>query len=123
MKKTLKITGIVFAVFILLLLIIPFFFKSQITDLIKVEANKNLNATLNFSDVGLNLFSNFPNLSLSMDDLSIVNKAPFEGDTVFSSSNLSLSINLMSVISGDKIKINSFKMINPNIGRIPNFKS
>lgn len=115
MKKILKITGIIFVALILFILIIPFFFKSQITDLIKNEANKNLTKLLNFSDVGLNLFSSFPNLSLSMNDLSIVNKAPFEGDTVFSSSNLSLSINLMSVISGDKIKINSFKMINPKV--------
>ncbi len=115
MKKILKITGIIFVALILFILIIPFFFKSQITDLIKNEANKNLNATLNFNDVGLNLLSSFPNLSLSMNDLSIVNKAPFEGDTVFSSSNLNLSINLISVISGDKIKINSFKMINPKV--------
>ncbi|MBK8946027.1 MAG: hypothetical protein IPM32_12265 [Ignavibacteriae bacterium] len=115
MKKLFKILGIILVLFLLTLFIIPFFFKSQITDLIKYEANKNLNAKLNFSDVGLNLFSNFPNLSLSLSDLAIVNKAPFEGDTIFSSSNLGVSIDLMSVISGEKIKINSFKLDDPKI--------
>lgn len=115
MKKVIKMFGILFVLLILIIIIVPFFFKSQITDLVKNEANKNLNATLNFSDVGLNLVSSFPNLSLSLDDLSIVNKAPFEGDTIFSSSEINASIDLMSLISGDKIKINSFKLIDPKV--------
>ena len=115
MKKLIKILGIIFILLILAIIIVPFFFKSQIKDLVKNEANKNLNATLNFSDVGLNLFSSFPNLSLSLDNLSIVNKAPFEGDTIFSSSEINASIDLMSVITGNKIKINSFNLINPKV--------
>ncbi len=115
MKKIIKILGIIFVLLILAIIIVPFFFKSQITDLVKNEANKNLNATLNFSDVGLNLFSSFPNLSLSLDDLSIVNKAPFEGDTIFSSSEINASIDLMSLISGNKIKINSFNLVDPKV--------
>ena len=82
MKKTIKIIGIIVVIFIALLIILPFFFKGQIADLVKKEANKNINATLDFKDVGLNLFSHFPNLSLSLDGLTIVNKAPFEGDTL-----------------------------------------
>ncbi len=70
MKKTFKIIAIIFVVFIALLFIIPFFFKGQIAEIVKKEANKNLNATLNFEDVGLNLFSSFPNLSLSLDEVN-----------------------------------------------------
>ncbi len=115
MKKAIKIIGIIFILLIIAILVLPFFFRSQITELIKSEANKNLNATLNFSDVGLNLISDFPNLSLSLNDLLIINKAPFEGDTIFSSSNIGFSIDLISVIKGDKIKINSFNLDDPKI--------
>ncbi|MBK7106322.1 MAG: AsmA family protein [Ignavibacteriae bacterium] len=115
MKKVFKVVGVIFVLLLIAILVLLFFFKSQITDLIKQEANKKLNATLNFNDVGLNLISDFPNLSLSLNDLAIVNKAPFEGDTIFSSSNLGFSIDLMSVISGDKIKINSFNLDDPKI--------
>ncbi|MCB9250628.1 MAG: hypothetical protein H6613_19875 [Ignavibacteriales bacterium] len=65
--------------------------------------------------MGLNLFSSFPNLTLSISDLALVNKAPFEGDTVFSSKDFDLTIDLMSVISGNKVKVNSIDVNNPKI--------
>ncbi len=115
MKKTIKIIAIVVVVFLALLIILPFFFKGQITDLVKKEANKNINATLNFQDVGLNLFSHFPNLSLTLDGLTIVNKAPFEGDTLVSLGQFQATVNLWSVIGGDKIKIEGITLKSPKI--------
>ncbi len=115
MKKTFKIIGIVVVIFIALLIILPFFFKGQIADLVKKEANKNINATLDFQDVGLNLFSHFPNLSLSLDGLTIVNKAPFEGDTLVSLASFQATVDLWSVIGGDQIKIEGITLKEPKI--------
>jgi hypothetical protein len=115
MKKALKITGIVLGVILLLMIIIPLFFKDQIAGIVKEQANKTLNAQLNFEGVGLNLFENFPNLTVSLDNLTIVNKAPFEGDTLLSLKYFGAEVNLMSVISGDKIKVNSIELNEPKI--------
>jgi hypothetical protein len=113
--KILKITGIVLLVIILLMIIVPFLFKDQIVDLVKREANKNLNATFNFEDAGLNLFSSFPNLRLSLSDLSIVNHAPFEGDTLVYARDFRVVVDLWSVVSGDQIRIQGIKLVDPNI--------
>jgi hypothetical protein len=113
--KFLKITGIVILVIILLMIILPFLFKDQIVDLVKKEANKKLNAELNFEDVGLNLFSSFPDLSLSLNNLSVVNKAPFEGDTLFYAKDFKVIVDLGSVIGGGPVRIEGIRLVEPNI--------
>jgi hypothetical protein len=113
--KALKITGIVILVIILLMIILPFLFRDQIVELVKREANENLNATVNFENAGLNFFSRFPNLSLTLDDFSIVNRAPFEGDTLMYMKEFNASVNLWSVISGDQIRVERIRLVEPNI--------
>jgi uncharacterized protein involved in outer membrane biogenesis len=115
MKKFLKITGIVILVIILLMILLPFLFKGKIIEIVKKEANKNLNATLNFEDAGLNFFSSFPDLTLSLDELSIVNKAPFEGDTLVRLKEFSASVDLWSIIGGDQIKVEGISLDEPTI--------
>jgi len=115
MKKFLKITGIVILVIILLMILLPFLFKGKIIEIVKKEANKNLNATLNFEDAGLNFFSSFPDLTLSLDELSIVNKAPFEGDTLVKLKEFSASVDLWSIIGGDQIKVEGISLDEPTI--------
>ncbi|MEN8194079.1 MAG: AsmA-like C-terminal region-containing protein [Bacteroidota bacterium] len=115
MKKALKIVGVILIVVLALMIVIPILFKGEIEELVKEEANKNLNATVDFQDVGLNLFSNFPNFSLNINDLSVVNQKPFEGDTLLSAGSISTTIDLMSVVFGDEIKIKSVSLNSPRI--------
>lgn len=63
-KKGLKITGIVILSFFILLLILPFAFKGKILDLVKNEANKMLEARLEFSDLNLSFISHFPEATI-----------------------------------------------------------
>lgn len=91
------------------------FFKSEVEELVKQEANKRINATLNFKDVGLNLFSSFPNIALSINELTIVNIKPFEGDTLLSASSIEITIDLISIILGDKINVKTFSINDPHI--------
>jgi len=107
MKKVLKISGIVVLFIILLMAVLPFIFKDKIMAKVKSEANKNLNATLNFTDLSLSLFTNFPQLSITLDDLSLANAAPFKGDTLISAKSFRITTDIMSIINGGEIKVNS----------------
>src|SRR3954462_12708320 len=113
MRKSIKWIGIILGVFILLLILIPVLFKGNIVSLIKEESNKNLNAKLEFSDVSLSLIRNFPNLSVGINDLSIVNNAPFAGDTLIYAKQFALTVDLMSVIKGDRIVIRKVNVDEP----------
>ena len=79
LKKILKITGIVFLVLVVAAFAIPYFFKDQIKAKILSSINENVDAKVAFDDADLSLFKNFPNASVTIDKLSIINKAPFEG--------------------------------------------
>lgn len=115
MKRMLIIAGIALAVALIAFLAIPIFFKDDIVALIKREANKNLNATLEFEDLGLNLFQNFPALTLNLEKLSIANRAPFAGDTLIALGNLQTSINLMSLFGSGPLEIRSFTLTEPRL--------
>ncbi len=114
MKKVLKITGITIGSLILLLAIIPFAFEGKIYETIQKKANENLNATLSFSDVDLSLLRNFPNLRVSIEDLKVVNKAPFDGVNMADIKSLSVVINIKSLFT-DEIEIRQILLEKPNL--------
>ena len=116
MKKILKITGISLAGLLLVLMLVPFLFKDKIVQTIKTEANNNLNAKVNFdNDIDLSLIRNFPNLSIRINKLVVANNAPFEGDTLLAMEEFSATVDVMSVISGEQIKIKSLLLHRPDI--------
>lgn len=118
MKKALKITGIVIASLLLILLLLPFALKGKIADIVKVQANKNLNATVAFEDAGLSFLRNFPHLTAYVSELSVVNKAPFEGDTLFSAQKVSVTVNLKSLLSGNQLTIGRIGFYSPRLQAI-----
>lgn len=114
MKKFLKISGISLLVAFIILLALPFLFKGKIIQSIKDETNKNINAKVNFSDdIGLSLIKSFPKLQLDIKQLSIVGIDTFKNDTLAYLPELSVTMNLMSVIKGDKIEINRIYLKEP----------
>lgn len=115
MKKFLKIIGIVFIVIIILMLVLPLFFKSEIEGIVKKEVNKKIKATLNFSDVGLNMFEHFPDFTLSIDDISIVNKAPFDGDTLLSANSFKTTVDIWKAVFNGQIVIKGLSIEKPSI--------
>lgn len=116
MKKFLKITGITLLVLIAVLLAFPLMFKGRIIEMAKKEANNTLNAKLNFSDdIGISIFKSFPKLTLTMKDLSIVGIDTFSNDTLVYLPEMSVSLDVMSVINGEKIQINTIILDKPII--------
>ena len=67
-KRILKWSGISFLVLIIIVMITPFLFKDKLVQLVKEEANKSLNAKVDFGDFDLTLFSSFPDFINSFED-------------------------------------------------------
>ncbi|CAM3527778.1 AsmA-like C-terminal region-containing protein [Zobellia roscoffensis] len=99
-KKIFRILGVLVLLIVAILVAAPFFLESKIGDIIKNNANNNINATLDFSKADLSLFSNFPNAEVSLEDVVLLNKAPFEGDTLFASKKAALSMGIGELFKG-----------------------
>ena len=91
-KKVLKIVGIILLLLVVSAFAIPYFFKDQIKAKIEKAINEKVDAKVAFADADLSLFKNFPNASVTIEKLSIVNKAPFEGDTLVAFDELHLKM-------------------------------
>ncbi|TPG35501.1 AsmA family protein [Flavobacterium pectinovorum] len=100
LKKILKITAIVLVVFVAALFAIPYFFKDQIKAKIAEAINESVDAKVSFADADLSLFKNFPNATVGIQKLVIINKAPFEGDTLVSLGELNLKMSIKELFKG-----------------------
>jgi hypothetical protein len=74
--------GSLIAAFVLLLAILPFFFRERIAQGVKGAINERVDARVDFGGVGVSLLRSFPNLRFTLDDLSIVGTGAFDGDTL-----------------------------------------
>lgn len=101
-------------------IVLPIIYKDRIIEIVKKEANANLNATVDFKDIGLSLIASFPDFRLSIDDLSVVGKDDFEGDTLVYINSLKLDLDLMSVINGSEIGINAILLDKPVVNALVN---
>ena len=112
MKKFLKITGLVLLIILLILIALPFIFKGKIVETVKSEINSSVNAKVDFNRVGLNFFRNFPNATISLDNLNIVGINEFDNDTLFFAKSLSASVNLKSLLGNAGYEINKITVDN-----------
>ena len=95
MKKILKILGIILGIVILFLLLAPLLFKGTLEDLLKKNINENLNAKVTWEELDLSLFSSFPDAAIVVKNFSVVNNAPFEGDTLASGARLKIDMGIL----------------------------
>lgn len=119
MKKKIFIgIAVFFVLFIGTLIVLPFLFKDKINQIIKDEANKNLRAKMDYASFDLSLIKSFPNFTFELNGFSLVGMEEFENDTLASIKNFVFTIDLMSVIKGEQIKIKSIKLNEPRIKAI-----
>jgi hypothetical protein len=105
MKKAFKIIGVVVLILIIGLFLTPILFKGSIEKMVKKAANDNVNAQVEWSTLNLSLFRNFPNASLSLEEVSIINKAPFEGDTLVYAREFNLAMGIMQLFKDEGFSI------------------
>lgn len=106
LKKILKIVGVILLLLVISAFAIPYFFKDQIKARILTAINEKVDAKVAFADADLSLFRNFPNASVSIEKLSIINKAPFEGDTLVSFEELNLKMSIKELFNDEKEPMN-----------------
>ncbi len=110
MKKAIKIIGIVLGILIVILLVSPFLFKGSLEKILKRTINENLNATVAWESLDLSLFRSFPQASLRLNNFSVINKSPFEGDTLASGKTLKLEMGIMQLFKSKDLKVDVVKL-------------
>lgn len=110
MKKLLIVILIIFVVLIAAIAVVPFIFKDKIVAKVKTAINDNVNAKVNFGTFDLSLLSSFPNLTLCLNDLSVIGINEFTGDTLTYMKELDVKLDLMSAIKGETIQIKSINL-------------
>lgn len=116
MKKLLLILLILLGIFLGLIIAIPILFKGKIVEKIKQAVNEELTATVNFdNDISLSLIRSFPNLSIGIDQIEVVNSGKFQGDTLIAVKEFRATLDIMSVLKGDEIRIRSISLNEPRI--------
>ena len=97
-KRILAITGGVLVLLLALLVILPLVFRDRIAARVKTEINQSVEAKVDWRDVGLGFFHDFPNLTLTLDDFTAVGVGRFEGDTLAAIGRFGVSLDLASVV-------------------------
>ena len=106
LKNILKITGIVLLVLLIALVSIPFLFKDKIKQMVVTSINQNLDATVAFEEIDLSLLKSFPQANVTINKLSIINKAPFAGDTLMYSGEMNLKMSVKELFKGENEAMN-----------------
>lgn len=116
-KKILKGLGIFILLIFIFLVSAPFLFKGKIQEMVLKAINDNLNATVSIENFDLSLLKSFPKATVTIDGLSIINQAPFEGDTLvyLGQTKLKMSVKELFKSSNETMEIQSFDLIDSKI--------
>lgn len=117
MKKIVKIIGFTLLAILILLIVIPIFFKDKVLKAVTDVAGHYVDADINIGNLDLSLISNFPGATVVLDDVSVVGRKEFKGDTLAAFDNFELTMNVMSLFGG-KIKVKSVELNNPKVNVI-----
>lgn len=115
LKRILKWTGISFLLLLIALILIPIFFKDQLKEMALEEANKMLLADVALKDFDLTFISTFPNLTVSLDGLTITGRNEFDKVELVNIKNTKATVGFWSVLSGEKIEVTEVHLIEPTI--------
>ncbi len=111
MKKALKVLGVILLLFIITMVSIPFLFKGTIQDKVRYLINEHVNAKVDFANIDISLIRSFPKASVIIDELSILNYAPFEGDTLAYSKKIALDMSINELFKDASEAISVQKII------------
>lgn len=119
MKKALKWTLIILGSLIVLIIaaaaILPAVFKDDIKAAINDQLAKSVNADVVFEDFDLSLFKNFPNVTVQVTNMGVVNREPFAGQALFAAREFQVEVNLADVLFGDQLRVKGISLIEPII--------
>lgn len=115
MKRTLLIIGCIVGLLIVTMIAIPVIFKGKIASTAKQMANDAVNAKVDFSNVEISLFRSFPQLNISLKNLSVTGTGDFENYPLLKADAFSTSVNLSSIWKTDGITVSEISLDKPVI--------
>lgn len=111
MKKTARIIAKILIGIILLILIalfsLPLLFKEKIRTKVEAVIAESVNAKVKFTDYRIGFFRNFPNLSFSLNDVSVTGMDKFSSDTLAALESFNLVFNLSSLFGSSGYEVKS----------------
>src|SRR5918996_1738016 len=122
--RILAIAGSLVALVVVLLVVLPLLFRDRIAQRVKAEVNRSVNARVEWQEVGLTFFRDFPNLTLRLDDLTVAGIGRFEGDTLAAIRHFGVALDLASVVGnvlgggGKPIVVRSIELDQPRLSLI-----
>ena len=117
MKRILVILLIVIVVLLGAVLAIPVFFKENILNTAKTTLNKQMDAEVEFADLKLSLFKNFPKVTVELQEVMIKGKEEFAQDTLLNVPRFSATMNLSSLFSSNR-SIEEIVFDNPSLNLV-----
>nr|WP_320021648.1 AsmA family protein [uncultured Draconibacterium sp.] len=117
MKRILVILLIVIVVLLGAVLAIPVFFKENILNTAKTTLNKQMDAEVEFTDLKLSLFKNFPKVTVELREVMIKGKEEFAQDTLLNVPRFSATMNLSSLFSSNR-SIEEIVLDNPSLNLV-----
>jgi len=121
MKKLLKYLLFLVIGLIIALVLAAFIFSGQLEDRLKTEINKQVNATIDFHDLDISFIKSFPNIGITLQDLTVDGIDEFKGHRLAQIEELLVDVDFSTIWKReDAIKVNSFQINNPKLDIIIN---
>lgn len=115
MKKIGKFFLIFIVVLVVLAILLPLAFKGPLIKKVKKAINENVNATVEFTDLRLNLFKSFPRIYAGIENLSVTGKDQFQNDTLLFIGSIATNLSIKDLIVSDEIRVSSLKVSDADI--------
>lgn len=115
MKKTFIILLAIVILLIGALLVIPIFFKKNLIEVAQNTLNKQLKAEVEFANLKVSLFQNFPQATVEFHDLMIKGIGDFENDTLLNVDYIRTQMDLSSLFSKSNMSIEEIVLSKPKI--------
>ncbi len=113
LKKLFYISlGIIITLF-LLVISLPVIFKDKLKAELLEKIDQGIDAKVSFSNLSFSSFKHFPHFTLSLHNTCVKGIQDFEGDTLLSAKEISISFDLYSLIRRHAIEINSVQLDEP----------
>jgi hypothetical protein len=81
-----------------LLVLLPYLFRDRIAARVQAEIGNRIEADVAWGGVGLSLIRDFPNATLRLDDVAVVGRDRFDGDTLAHIGSFRLALDLPSAV-------------------------
>ncbi len=101
--------------FIGILALVPLIFKDKLMQIARQEINQQLTAKVDWTDMGVSAFKDFPNISVYMKNLVVVNDTPFKGDTLAEIGEVVIGVNPIKLLNGRHIDVSAIIITKPYV--------